>query len=122
MQCEDCGYSTTRQEYMAVHMRGHAGRRVFSCEESGCSAVFLVRRSLVVHERKHTGERPFVCSEPACPYTTTSKLLLTAHTKCLVPECGYASCSRAALTAHSRAVHNFNPPPRKPQRLYTGPE
>ena len=131
MLCDICDFSSTHQGYMTAHMRGHAGQRVFSCKESGCSAVFLVKRSLVVHERKHTGERPFVCLEPACPYTTTSKLLLNAHTKrhkgdlsykCMVPECGYASCSRAALTAHSRAVHNFNPPPRKAQsRLYIGP-
>lgn len=75
--CNYCGYNTTSQSNLRVHLRQHTKDKPFTCEE--CDYRTADHNSLRRHKMKHTGERPYKC--PLCDYSSiqssTYKVFMT---------------------------------------------
>ncbi|VDI59084.1 Hypothetical predicted protein, partial [Mytilus galloprovincialis] len=59
--CDICGKQYTSSYQFKLHMRHHAGMKVYACEV--CDFADLRKHSLEIHMRTHTGNKPYQCEK-----------------------------------------------------------
>ena len=64
--CNYCGYNTTSQSNLRIHLRRHTEEKPFSCDS--CDYRTSDHNSLRRHKMKHTGEKQYKC--PHCSYAS----------------------------------------------------
>jgi hypothetical protein len=91
-------------------------KRSYPCEVSGCGYSTTINSRLIVHMRTHTEERPYPCEVPGCDYVGRMHRNLKNHMRshkktgkefsCEVPGCGRVFRIRMTLLNHMHFKHN----------------
>jgi hypothetical protein len=75
-----CGYSTTINSHLIVHMRTHTEERPYPCEVPGCHYVGRMHRNLKNHMRSHKKtSKEFPCEVSGCGRIFKIRMTLLNH-------------------------------------------
>ncbi|XP_055308698.1 zinc finger protein 239-like [Sitodiplosis mosellana] len=88
-KCHVCGYVTSHEGHLNVHIRIHTGESPYKCDQ--CSKSFTLNCNLNRHKRIHSGSKPFECS--VCFKTFSQKNALNIHLRTHTDELAH-SCSK----------------------------
>nr|CAH0105504.1 unnamed protein product [Daphnia galeata] len=108
--CNYCGYNTTSQSNLRIHLRRQTEEKPFACDS--CDYRTSDHNPLRRHKMKHTGEKQYYKC-PHCSYASTYKahlrnkpLGLSDELIFSCPLCNFRTIRKEQLNLHVTSAHN----------------